>query len=197
MEEVHLGGENSFIGAWYISDLKACDDLIQYFKQADQKEVGKIFFGPKKEINTRIKDSVDLLIPPNDFSRLPVRKYIVNLMGVVQKYIEKYPAANAVNAWALTENINIQYYRPAGGYKEWHCERLGKMLPSVNRHLVFMTYLNDVSDEGGTEFSHQKIKVQPRKGLTLIWPADWTHLHRGVVSRTEEKYIITGWFDFL
>ena len=37
----------------------------------------------------------------------------------------------------------------------------------------------------------------PRKGLTLIWPADWTHLHRGVVSPSEEKYIITGWFDFL
>jgi len=38
--------------------------------------------------------------------------------------------------------------------------------------------------------------VQPRKGLTLIWPADWTHHHRGVVSPTQEKYIITGWFSF-
>jgi len=60
-----------------------------------------------------------------------------------------------------------------------------------------MTYLNDVYEEGGTEFLCQKLKVDARKGLTLIWPADWTHMHRGVVSRTEEKYIITGWFSFL
>ena len=36
-----------------------------------------------------------------------------------------------------------------------------------------------------------------RKGLTLIWPADWTHVHRGIVSASEEKYIITGWFSFM
>ena len=61
------------------------------------------------------------------------------------------------------------------------------MLPSANRHLVFMTYLNDVFDEGGTEFFYQKIKAQPRKGLTLIWPVDWTHLHRGIVSPSEKN----------
>jgi hypothetical protein len=60
-----------------------------------------------------------------------------------------------------------------------------------------MTYLNDVHDAGGTEFFHQKLTVLPRKGLTLIWPADWTHTHRGIVSPTEEKYVITGWFDFV
>jgi hypothetical protein len=69
-------------------------------------------------------------------------------------------------------------------------------MPAAARHLVFMTYLNDVTDAGGTEFLYQGITVQPRKGLTLIWPADWTHHHRGVVSPTQEKYIITGWFSF-
>jgi len=32
--------------------------------------------------------------------------------------------------------------------------------------------------------------------LTLIWPTDWTFTHRGVPSLTEEKYIVTGWFNF-
>jgi hypothetical protein len=59
-----------------------------------------------------------------------------------------------------------------------------------------MTYLNDVHDGGETEFLHQKVIVPARKGLTLIWPADWTHVHRGIVSPTEEKYIIGGWFNF-
>jgi hypothetical protein len=60
-----------------------------------------------------------------------------------------------------------------------------------------MTYLNDITDEGETEFFHQQIKIQPRKGLTLIWPADWTYTHRGITSPTQDKYIITGWFNYV
>ena len=59
-----------------------------------------------------------------------------------------------------------------------------------------MTYLNDVSDGGETEFMHQNIKVKPQKGLTLIWPADWTFTHRGVASPIETKTIVTGWYHF-
>ena len=59
-----------------------------------------------------------------------------------------------------------------------------------------MTYLNDVTHKGETEFFHQKIKIKPEKGLTLIWPTDWTFTHRGIPSPTEEKYIVTGWFEY-
>ena len=52
------------------------------------------------------------------------------------------------------------------------------------------------SRAGGTEFCHQNLIVQPKKGLTLIWPADWTFTHRGVPSPTQEKIITTGWFNF-
>jgi hypothetical protein len=64
------------------------------------------------------------------------------------------------------------------------------------RILVFMTYLNDVPD-GGTEFIYQNIISPAKKGLTLIWPAEFTHLHRGQISKTKEKYIVTGWFNYL
>ena len=53
------------------------------------------------------------------------------------------------------------------------------------------------SDAGETEFFHQKIKVKPQKGLTIIWPAEWTHTHRGIVSPTQTKYIMTGWYNFV
>ena len=64
------------------------------------------------------------------------------------------------------------------------------------RHLVWMTYLNDIEEGGETEFYYQKLKVKPRKGLTLIWPVDWTHTHRGIGATEEEKIILTGWFSF-
>ena len=90
--------------------------------------------------------------------------------------------------------MNIQRYYPGEGYFEYHCERNTK---DSKRVLVFMTYLNDINDEGETEFYYQKLKVKPEQGLTLFWPPEWTHLHRGITSKTETKYIITGWFSFV
>ena len=64
------------------------------------------------------------------------------------------------------------------------------------QHLVFMTYLNDVKKGGETEWYYQKLKVKPKKGLTVIWGADWTFVHKGHTTFNEDKYIITGWFEF-
>ena len=64
-----------------------------------------------------------------------------------------------------------------------------------HRVLVFQTFLNDI-DDGGTEFKYQKLTTPAKKGLTLIWPTDFTHTHSGQISDTHEKYIITGWFGY-
>ena len=66
---------------------------------------------------------------------------------------------------------------------------------NFNRHLVFMTYLNDV-ENGGTEFYYFPDTMYKQKGLTIIWYVGWTHTHRGVVNDVDEKYIITGWYSF-
>jgi len=194
LREVDLGGEKSFIGAWYLPDVQVCEELIQFFKQSDKKRPGVIAEGI---VHKSTKDSIDVIVPFRDFRLLPVmRRYLDMLMEVVRAYVDKYPRSAETVNWFITEDINLQYYKPGGGYKQWHTERTSNQAPFVNRHLVFMTYLNDVHDAGGTEFLYQKIDVKPRKGLSLIWPSDWTHTHRGIVSPTEEKYIITGWFDF-
>ena len=55
------------------------------------------------------------------------------------------------------------------------------------------TFLNDVPD-GGTMFKYQNITIPAKKGLTLIWPAGFTHVHKGQVSHTKDKLILTGWW---
>lgn len=193
MTEVDLGARNSFIGAWQLPEADVCDELIAYFQASSGRSAGQIGGG---DVDPAIKDSIDLHLGFAQFTDAPVQRYLENLRAVCGRYVEKYQASASVDGWGITEQINIQYYAPGGGYKIWHCERWGKDMPAAARHLVFMTYLNDLSDAGGTEFLYQGITVQPRRGLTLIWPADWTHHHRGVVSPSEEKYIITGWFSF-
>lgn len=58
---------------------------------------------------------------------------------------------------------------------------------------MFTTYVNDVTDGGGTEFHYQRIVTAAVKGKTVIFPAALTHLHRGVMSPTQHKYLLTGW----
>ena len=91
-------------------------------------------------------------------------------------------------------SFNLQRYQSGQHFQKIHSERTS--LNTLHRVLAWMTYLNDVDEGGSTYFSHYDIEVQPRKGLTLIWPAEWTHAHKGNVVNEGSKYIITGWMNF-
>jgi hypothetical protein len=185
-----------FIGSWILENPAVCDDIIDYFNNSSNKTPGISYKSIMQQhiVDKNIKDSIDVTISvDSQISQL----YTVELVKVINKYIEKFSFCTWGTDWGLLEEINIQYYPIGGGFKEWHCERSSSQYPSTARHLVFMTYLNDVPEGGETEFFYQKIKVKPVKGLTLIWPADWTYTHRGIPSNTSEKFIITGWLSFL
>jgi len=184
-----------FIFMDYLSDLTICDKLIKKHKKSKEKLEGLI--GGRNgelEVNKEHKDSIDIHLDYEDPLAL---EYVKALQELAVKYMEKFPFCNEYSAWAITERINLQYYKPRAGFKAWHSERTGRNGESAFRHLVFMTYLNDVTDKGETEFFHQKLKIKPKKGLTVIWPSDWTYTHRGIPSPTQNKYIVTGWFNFI
>lgn len=189
-----------FIREYQISD-KVCDDLVSLFKHSpDRWNVGKSGaneINPYGEVFDDIKKSTDLYLNEYDFD---YHNYVKELQTkALDLYIDEFPYADGYSPWKL-DAAQIQYYKPGEGFYEWHCERGTKGEPTASRHLVFMTYLNDVDDSdfnGGTEFYHQNKKIKPKKGKTVIWPADWTYTHRGIVSQYSEKYIITGWFNFI
>jgi len=185
----------TLIGGWYIPE-ELCDELIDFFNYNKKYQTaGKIADGEDfNVINKNIKDSSDLKISSGNFDTV-IGVYREQLQVVLENYKAKYEYANKVCAFNIKENINIQHYPVGGGYKLWHSENRGDNTAAGKRHLVFMTYLNDVED-GGTEFLYQNIKTKAEKGLTLIWPTIWTHTHRGIVSNTKEKTILTGWFSF-
>lgn len=89
--------------------------------------------------------------------------------------------------------VKLQHTPVGGGFHEWHCEQGGGH--SAARSLVWMIYLNDVTDGGDTEFLYQHMKVQPKKGTLVIWPAGITHPHRGNPPYSNDKYVATGWFE--
>ena len=184
---------STFIGGFYKQD-PILDEMIDYFESnVEFQEKGRIGKDEGPIIDPSIKDSTDLILESNP----KLRNRYVNeyLQSVLDEYIKLYPKCDDLGRYTVNGRTNIQRYFPSQGYKAWHCERINPMV--ANRHLVWITYLNTVEDEGGTEFYHQKVKVKAEKGLTIIFPVDWTHTHRGITSPTETKYIATGWYNFV
>jgi hypothetical protein len=188
MKQHAVNSLDNFICGWYLDNDTLCDNLIEYHKSQPRVN-GETIGGYQPEV----KNSFDCMLKDPELAK----QYYESLQLCVNEYIKTYPWCDQYAAWGVMQDANIQQYEPNGAFYKWHTERINAQIPSVSRHLVFMTYLNDITDDGETEFLHQKIKVKPEKGLTLMWPADWTFTHRGVPSPTQEKYIITGWFNFL
>ena len=204
----------SFIGGYYIPD-KICDDLIDYFesnpekqhqgtvnetnnkKQDDNEE---ILVNEKeaprfRKTLTEAKKSIDIGLLPTQYEEDAniLKDYFFYLNQCIQEYEFRYDVVRNLSHYGTVEGLNIQKYNPGDGFYEWHSERSGA--PTMTRCFVHMTYLNDV-ENGGTEFMYQKLISPAKKGLTLIWPSDWTHTHKGQISQTQTKYILTGWLNY-
>jgi hypothetical protein len=93
--------------------------------------------------------------------------------------------------------MKMQRTDSGGGYHVWHGEQgSGK---HSERVLVYMLYLNTLEPEsaGETEFLYQQTRIQPVENTMILWPAAYTHAHRGnTVFGNTSKYIVTGWFYY-
>ena len=189
---------NNFIHEDYIADVNICDGLIKWFhsnKEYHHKgALGSVDGTPEVDIKKKHSTDFSFDYEKNSIAGV-VASYNKELQIILDRYLEIYHFASMVDAFKIVEPVNIQHYKPTEGYRTFHSERTSKPYDMM-RYLVFQTYLNTVEDAGETEFFYQQYKCKAVKGKTLIWPVDWTHTHRGIVSPTEDKYLITGWFSF-
>lgn len=105
-----------------------------------------------------------------------------------------YAARYGVSDQVRLQDAKWQKTEPGGGFHIWHYERGPNEYAS--RIAVWMVYLNDVEDGGETEFLHQQKRYNPKAGTLVLWPAGYTHIHRGNPPLKEDKYILTGWVEY-
>jgi len=180
--------KENFILGFQIDNDELLDGLVDYHKNNHEYKYKSE--QTTHDIETKASTDVNIqFVSNNKF----IKEYTNHLIGGLKAYHQKYKHFNP--ELCIQEGFNIQHYGPGQGYKRWHNERGEYQINQ--RALVFMTYLNDVPDGGGTEFAYYpELKIKAKKGLSLLWPTDFTHTHRGIISQ-HEKYIITGWFHHL
>lgn len=187
--------QTHFIGCWTMEKDDLCDGLVDYFKKkAGVQRPGLVGSGV---IDTSLKQSLDISMTPKVLGKPEngiLGKYFEQLNQCFWDYLDEWEFLKTFLDIVHIGLFNIQKYNDGGHFGGLHSERTG--LATAHRVLVWMTYLNDVAAGGETEFPHFGLKVKPTRGKTLIWPAEWTHAHRGCVVKRGPKYIITGWMHF-
>ena len=180
-----------------------CDHAIKYFDEMTKMGFGRsiqeISGAPRHLKDTQNFNTTRL------YSQGDNLLSIVGVPGVQDKFLDtfwacyngiyrhQFSSLQTEGAPQMVYEMKIQRTAPGEGYHVWHWEQSSRS--DTTRFMVIQVFLNDVED-GGTEFMYQKIKIPARKGLLLMWPSDFTHTHRGIISQTKEKYILTGWLGW-
>ena len=174
----HIGVyENAFSDEW-------CNNVIEYFeKNIKNSHSRKGIFGGDSVRDT----SVNLI-------HKELSTYFYKIFNkAFSLYEYRYPAISHLGSLHI-QNLKIQKTLPTEGYHPYHIEQ-GNSPPLLWRVGVYTVYLNDVEEGGETEFLYQLKRLKPKKGTLCIFPAGYTHVHRGNTPFSGEKYIMTGWLQ--
>jgi len=184
----------NFIGSWDIENVNLCEDIIKFFEQNKNLQQKGI---TANGFNEEIKKTTDITLNPsylNDPKYSLFNDYFKILNECFLDYKDQYPFIKTFLKKSHIGHFNIQKYLSGDHFSHLHSERTG--ISNLHRIFAWMTYLNDVQEGGTTDFDYYGIKIKPETGKTLIWPAEWTHAHKGTVLKSGSKYIITGWIHF-
>ena len=167
------------------------DDYINYFNKCEQQ--GAVY--PRKEDEMLVSDNAIDTIRDTNVAMTYNNKPFIDMFfkDVYPLYVQKYSYLKKLATHNILE-VKIQKTKVGEGYHTWHCENAA--MKARNRILAFMVYLNDVTEGGETEFLYQKCRFKPERNTMLVWPAQFTHVHRGNPPLSNDKYIITGWVEY-
>lgn len=99
-----------------------------------------------------------------------------------------------VPATPLISDMRIKRYVAGSG--EAFQPHFDAIYEVASRYLVFLWYLNEVTEGGETEFCDLGIKVQARTGRLLMFPPYWMFQHAGRPPLSGDKYILSTYLLF-
>lgn len=131
----------------------------------------------------------DNFILDNDF----FIKFTNKLSNSLQEYKKLYPEINLTESfWDLT-SLRFKKFDKGKSFANFHSEQ---SLTYLNRVLSIQLYLTE--HNCGTEFYRNNFVIKSEVGRLAIFPAYFTHTHKGqVCPDNKERFIITGYINFV
>ncbi len=175
-----------------------CDKYIKYFNDREMAGFTQDRWTSQKMKPLVMQDS-QVFMPNGDFLtdidvKIISEPFLKTFWEEIYKtYVQKFSVLESYAPHKIF-HLKLQKTLPTQGYHIWHSEDSNR--ESTSRILVFILYLNDVEEGGETEFLYVKRRVSAKKGRFVLWPAGFTHTHRGNPPLSGEKYIMTGWVEF-
>lgn len=190
----------NFIGVYdAVVSKEFCRGIIEFFEWS--AETGRTW--ERKETRPRYKkDDSTTINPLNQFEIQFTRDHLGAYLeefntafweNVYPDYAERFDILNTLDPHSIV-TYKVQKTLPGGGYHVWHCEHSGRSY--AQRLGTYVLYLNDVPEGGETELLYQHERVEAREGRLVVFPASWTHTHRGNPPLRGAKYIMTGWLEY-
>lgn len=123
-----------------------------------------------------------------DISNNPALEILSN--SIIKEYIKHFPDIEiTADRWACHE-FRLKHFPPNYYFKEWHSEHNVK---NPYRIACIMIYLTD--HDCGTEFYDGEV-IKSVPGRAVIFPAFWTHTHRGQLCPAgKDRYILTAYVN--
>jgi hypothetical protein len=175
-----------------------CQQFIDYFEELKKLNLSHSR-QQLKDGHRHNKSDETVFILQHDM--LPIHRRNPVMSVLLDKFWKCYDQyASEFSILADTEphgmmTARLQKTLPGEGYHRWHFEASSSEVST--RVAAWSLYLNDVEHGGETEFLYQKRRVSAKAGRLVIWPAAFTHTHRGNPPLSGEKYLLTGWLEFL
>ena len=190
---------NDFIGVFENNvPPKLCNELIEWYDWGVEHSLS--ISGSKEfednGINPHLRKDNCVYIPgkkliPQYYPHPQISEYRDCLEEIVQEYCKHYSVY--FDGALIYLEYKIHKVEESEAFHSWHYET--PRYDSRDRVLVAMTYLKVPEEGGETEFLNQKQRIKPVVGTSLIWPAGFTHIHRGNPPLKGNKIYITGWFN--
>jgi len=191
---------NDFIGVYDdVVTPEYCDSLINYFKWC--KDNNRTW--NRDECSTLSKEDVSTTLNPMkqteiNFSYDNLGGFIAEFNEVFWKnsykqYTTKYDILNTFNNHTIY-SYKLQETEPSQGYHVWHSEQ--GSLEYSRRIAAYILYFNEIIEGGETEFLYLSKRIAAKRGRLVIFPAGYTHTHRGNPPLSGTKYIMTGWVEY-
>lgn len=186
------------IGIWeQLLSTQECHVLIQHYEALSSMNLSFSRQQLKDAIFHKKADNAIFMFDPECLTLTPDQSLITDFLQkfwhCYEEYIEKYSGLKEIGKHGI-RSIKLQKTLPSEGYHIWHYE--SDTADRALRFCAWSVFLNTVESGGETEFLYQQLRIPATQGTLAIWPAGFTHIHRGNPPLAGEKYLLTGWIEF-